>query len=74
VIDATCEEALARLARGNSERRNLQLEGVTAFRAGSLSETYATGKTGRSATPKGLMSIEARELLVPYLGGSVPIR
>lgn len=74
VLDATCEEALARLAIGNSERRKMQLEGVTSYRLGALAEQYATGKTGRSAIPKGLMSQEARELMRPYLGGVVQIR
>ena len=73
VLDAICEEALALLDRGNSQRRRLQQEGVTAFRAGSIQETYATGATRRSAGPNPIISVEARELLRPYLAGAVRI-
>ena len=67
VVDACCEEALALLERGNSQRRKLQQEGVQSASIGSLSETYAPG-SGR-----GLLSQEARELLRPYLAGAVTI-
>lgn len=67
VVDACCEEALALLERGNSQRRKLQQEGVQSASIGSLSETYAPG-AGR-----GLLSQEARELLRPYLAGAVTI-
>lgn len=73
VTDATCEEALALLDRGNNERRKLQSEGVTSFQIGTLSEAYATGQSGRSLVPRGLVSIEARELLSPYIARSVRI-
>lgn len=67
VKDACCEEALAILERGNSQRRKLQAEGVTSVSIGGLSETYAVG-SGR-----GLLSQEAKELLRPWLLGAVRI-
>ena len=67
VVDACCEEALALLERGNSQRRILQQEGVQSASIGNLSETYTPG-AGR-----GLLSQEARELLRPYLAGAVSI-
>lgn len=67
VKNATCEEALALLERGNSQRRKLQQEGVQSASIGNLSETYAPG-SGR-----GLISQEAKELLRPYLAGAVGI-
>lgn len=67
VKDACCEEALALLERGNSQRRKLQAEGVTSVSIGGLSETYAVG-SGR-----GLLSQEAKELLRPWLLGAVRI-
>ncbi|MDA8186653.1 MAG: hypothetical protein M0T85_00735 [Dehalococcoidales bacterium] len=67
VKDACCEEALALLERGNSQRRKLQQEGVQSASIGNLSETYTPG-AGR-----GLLSQEARELLKPYLAGAVSI-
>jgi hypothetical protein len=67
VKNATCEEALALLERGNSQRLNLQQEGVQSFSIGNLSETYAPG-SGR-----GLLSREAKELLRSYLAGAVGI-
>ncbi len=68
VKDATCEEALALLERGNNQRRKLQAEGVTSFTVGGLSETYAAGVRGG-----GLVSQEAKELLRPWLLGAVNI-
>ena len=65
VKDACCEVALALLERGNSQRRKLQQEGVQSFSLGNMSETYAAG-AGR-----GLISQEAKELLKPWLLGSV---
>ena len=65
VKDACCEVALALLERGNSQRRKLQQEGVQSFSLGNMSETYAAG-AGR-----GLLSQEAKELLKPWLLGSV---
>ena len=69
VKDACCEEALALLVRGDSQRRKLQAEGVTSVTIGSLSETYAAGGRGRS-----FVCPEARELLRPWLLGAVRIR
>jgi len=65
VKDATCEEALALLESGNSQRRKLQQEGVQSFSLGNMSETYAAG------AGKGLLSQEAKGLLQPWLLGGV---
>ena len=65
VKEACCEEALALLERGNSQRRKLQQEGVQSFSLGNMSETYAAG------AGKGLLSQEAKELLQPWLLGGV---
>lgn len=65
VKDACCEEALALLESGNSQRRKLQQEGVQSFSLGNMSETYAAG------AGKGLLSQEAKELLQPWLLGGV---
>ena len=65
VKEACCEEALAILESGNSQRRRLQQEGVQSFSLGNMSETYVAG-AGR-----GLLSQEAKELLRPWLLGSV---
>jgi len=65
VKEACCEEALALLERGNSQRRKLQQEGVQSFTLGNMSETYTAG-AGR-----GLLSQEAKELLRPWLLGGV---
>jgi len=67
VKEACCEVALALLERSNSQRRKLQQEGVQSFTLGNMSETYAAG-AGR-----GLISQEAKELLKPWLLGSVLI-
>ena len=67
VQEACCEEALALLERGNSQRRKLQQEGVQSFTLGNMSEAYAPGG-GR-----GLLSQEAKELLRPWLLGGVNI-
>ena len=67
VKEACCEEALALLERGNSQRRKLQQEGVQSFTLGNMSETYAPG------AGKGLLSQEAKELLRPWLLGAVNI-
>ena len=67
VKEACCEEALAILERGNSQRRRLQQEGVQSFSLGNMSETYAAG-AGR-----GLISKEAKELLRPWLLGAVNV-
>lgn len=65
VKEACCEEALAILESGNSQRRKLQQEGVQSFALGNMSETYVAG-AGR-----GLLSQEAKELLRLWLLGSV---
>lgn len=65
VKEACCEEALAILERGNSQRRRLQQEGVQSFTLGNMSETYTAG------AGKGLLSQEAKELLRPWLLGGV---
>ena len=67
VKEACCEEALAILESGNSQRRKLQQEGVQSFSIGNLSETFAAG-AGR-----GMLSQEAKELLQPWLIGAVNI-
>ena len=67
VKEACCEEALAMLERGNSQRRKLQQEGVQSLSLGNMSETYITG------AGKGLLSQEAKELLRPWLLGAVNI-
>ena len=67
VQEACCEEALALLERGNSQRRKLQQEGVQSFTLGNMSEYYAAGAV------KGLLSQEAKELLQPWLIGAVNI-
>lgn len=68
VKDACCEEAVALLERGNSQRRKLQAEGVVSMSIGGLSETYVAGARGG-----GLISQEARELLRPWLLTAVSI-
>lgn len=67
VKEACCEEALALLERGNSQRRKLQQEGVQSFSLGNMSETFAAG------AGKGLISQEAKELLRHWLIGAVDI-
>ena len=67
VKEACCEEALALLESGNSQRRKLQQEGVQSFTLGNMSETYIAG------AGKGLLSQEAKELLRPWLIGVVMI-
>ncbi len=67
VKEACCEEALALLERGNSQRRKLQQEGVQSFTLGNMSETYTAG------AGKGILSQEAKELLRPWLIGAVNI-
>ena len=67
VKEACCEEALAILESGNSQRRKLQREGVQSFTLGNMSETYIAG------AGKGLLSQEAKELLRPWLISAVNI-
>lgn len=72
IKDACCEEALALLERGDSQRRKLRSEGVVSVTVGSVSETY-TLESGSSTVGAGLLSLEARELLRPWLLGAVSI-
>ena len=67
VQEACCEEALAILESGNSQRRKLQQEGVQSFSLGNMSETFAAG------AGKGLLSQEAKEFLRPWLLKAVNI-
>jgi hypothetical protein len=67
VKEACCEEALAILESGNSQRRKLQQEGVQSFTLGNMSETYV------ASAGRGLLSQEAKELLRPWLIGAVNI-
>lgn len=64
---AQVEIALS-LCTGASDRSTLQREGVKQFSLGSLSETY-----GGVSETKRIPSIEAKELLMPYLAGGVSI-
>lgn len=69
---AQCEEALAILIHYGTEKQRLMLQrrGVQQFSIGGrvgLSEVYKPG------SGKGLLSIEAREELAPYLAGGVAI-
>jgi len=71
VLDACCEEAIALLARGDHPRLEAQRMGVQQIQLGTgagLQETYRADARGQ-----GLISQEARELLAPYLAGSVRI-
>lgn len=70
VIDATCEEALALLQFGGDQRMNLRKAGVSQYRIGrNLQETYdPVVGSGRR-----LLSVEAREILAPWLAGAVNI-
>jgi hypothetical protein len=65
VKDAECEEALALLKYGDSERVRLQEQGVTSASRGDLHETYAPRN--------GLISPVARELLRPWVQGVVSL-
>ena len=65
VKDAVCEEALALLKYGDSERMRLQEQGVTAASRGDLHETYAPHT--------GLISPAARGLLRPWVLGVVSL-
>ena len=65
VKDAVCEEALALLKYGDSERVKLQEQGVTAASRGDLHETYSP-RTG-------LISPIARGLMRPWVQGVVSL-
>jgi hypothetical protein len=66
VKQAECEEALALLERGGDSRTKLQKAGVRRFTfSRSTAEEYAPG------SGKGLLSVEAREILRLWLAGSV---
>ncbi|MGF9711720.1 DnaT-like ssDNA-binding protein [Paenibacillus naphthalenovorans] len=68
VKSAVCEEALAILSytKESQKRTQLQRQGVTSFSLGSLSESYSSN----NATGYKLLSVEAVQLLAPYIGGS----
>lgn len=68
VKDATCEEALATLMFYNSPRFKAQRQGVKEMYVGAVREMYEPATFGR-----GLLSIEARELLRRYMAGGVAI-
>lgn len=69
IKDAVCEEALALVTIGKSQRLELQAQGVRSFSLGRLSETFGPAPKGLN----GLLSLEARELLRPYVAGAVGI-
>jgi hypothetical protein len=70
VKEACCEEAIAILKAGAdaNKRAELQAQGVKSYSVGNLSETF----TGQSISGQKLLSLEAKDLLRPYIGG-VPI-
>lgn len=69
IKDAVCEEALALVSVGKSQRLELQAQGVKGFSLGRLAETFGSAPKGLG----GLLSLEARELLRPYVAGAVGI-
>lgn len=69
IKDAVCEEALALVSIGKSQRLELQAQGVRSLSLGRLSESYGPPPKGLG----GLLSLEARELLRPYVAGAVGI-
>lgn len=69
IKDAVCEEALALVSIGKSQRLELIAQGVKSFSLGRLSETFGAAPKGLG----GLLSLEARELLRPYVAGAVGI-
>ena len=70
IMDAQCEEALAMLERLGSTRTKLQRQGVKEFIAGNVREYFDPALGG---SYRGLMSLEAREMLRPWLSGGVSI-
>jgi hypothetical protein len=64
---AQAEEAFV-LASGTPKRIELQRQNVKSFSLGNLSESF--GSTSSTAS---LVSLEARELLKPFIAGNVPI-
>jgi len=67
VKDAQCDEAFALLDVGDSERSNLQAQGVTQITLGRLTEVYGSSRTG------GLVSRDAYTRLLPWIAGAVRI-
>jgi hypothetical protein len=67
VKDAQVEIAL-QYAEGVPKRLELQQQGVKSFGLGKLSESYGSGSSQR------IVSVEAKELLRPFLAGSVAIK
>lgn len=68
--DAQCEEAIERIRRERSNRMQNIRAGVRTFSIGGPSGLQ---EELDPAAIRGILSPEARELLRPYLGGSVPI-
>ena len=70
VKNAVCEEAIAILAGGANadKRQKLQQQGVKSFKLGNLQEEYSGA--GASET---LLSLQAKQYLLKYLAGVVPI-
>jgi hypothetical protein len=67
IKDAQYEEALAMLERLGDARTKLQRAGVKEMWMGNLREFYESGSA------RGLLSIEAREMVRPWLKGAVSI-
>lgn len=68
VKQTCCEEAMTLIDRLNGSRTKLQRQGVTETRMGRrFEEKYAPGHS------RGLFSVEAQELMRPYLAGAVNI-
>lgn len=72
VKDAQVEEAIALLIQGSTsnKRSELQAQNVKSYSLGNISETFIPNNTSGTR----LLSTEAKELLRPYLLGSVVIR
>ncbi len=68
VAQATCEEAFAMLNTAANKRKELQRQGVKSFSIGKLSETF------QGSQSLSLVSEEAKELLRPWIAGTVSIR
>ena len=68
VKDSECEEALALLKYGSSERANLQAQGVTSITLGKMQESYAP------KSRHGLLSPDAHRMMQPWIAGAVRIQ
>jgi hypothetical protein len=71
VKDAQCEEAIAILDNGTNanKRAKLQQQGVKSFTVGNMSETFRDIAINSTK----LLSLEAMDLLKPYLSGGAYI-